>query len=313
VTGSHSPSLLTVVERTLREECQIDSGDHLLLAVSGGPDSMALLHVLATLRARVGFVLSACGLDHGLRSEAATELAIAAALAARLEVGFQRYRLAVDAGGNLHARAREARYAALERERGRVRADYLVTAHHAEDRAETLLIRLLSGSGPRGLAVLPPRSVDNRLRPMVRARRAQILAHLERHQIESADDPSNRDERFLRTRVRHEVLPMLESISPGIVGHLTGLADEIAEPALPDVLDEAGDPVALNRSHRNQLRRALRHRQAATRVLLGAGREIVLDSQTGQPRLRRSLRGASSVGDSVSKLRPPGLKKSKSG
>jgi tRNA(Ile)-lysidine synthase len=102
------------------------------------------------------------------------------------------------------------------------------TGHHAEDRAETLLIRILRGTGPAGLGVLPPRA-GNRIRPLYRARRADIDAHLRRHRIPFSLDPSNADPRFLRTRVRQEVLPLLESMSPRVVDHLCRLADDLAK------------------------------------------------------------------------------------
>jgi tRNA(Ile)-lysidine synthase len=105
-----------------------------------------------------------------------------------------------------------------------VGADRIATGHHADDRAETLLIRLLRGTGPVGLAVLPPRDGD-RIRPFYRARRADVDAHVSRHHIPHAIDPSNRDPRFLRARVRHELLPVLERLSPRVVEHLCSLAD----------------------------------------------------------------------------------------
>src|SRR5690606_36641601 len=100
--------------------------------------------------------------------------------------------------------------------------DLLVTGHHADDRADTVLIRLLSGSGAQGLAVLPPRA-GRRLRPMIRATRSQFRAHVARHGVPCVEDPSNHDARFLRTRVRSELMPLLQSISPGVVGHLLAL------------------------------------------------------------------------------------------
>jgi tRNA(Ile)-lysidine synthase len=250
---------------------------------------MALLHVLSSLRSKHDFALRAHGIDHGLRAAARAELALVADFAKSLEIPFESDRVYVAAGGNLHARARRARYEALERARTRYGFDHLVTAHHADDRAETVLIRLVSGSGVAGLAVLPARAGD-RLRPMIRARRSQVVAHLDRHGVPYVEDPSNRDGRFLRTRVRYELMPLLESISPGIVGHLLALADELSESPLPAVIDEGGRPLTLRRAHKEQLRRALRHRKAGARVLIGAGRVIALDAKSGQPRLEAQNR-----------------------
>ena len=222
---SHPPTLITLTLAAFREHHLAPRGARVLAAVSGGPDSMALLHVLALVRSRLAFGLFAHGVDHGLRSEAAGELDQAEALASSLDVPFTRSRLAVSRGGNLQARARAARWEALRAAATQVGADRIATGHHAEDRAETLLIRLLRGTGPTGLAVLPPRAGD-RIRPFFRATRADVDAHLRRHRIPSSEDPSNRDPRFLRTRVRHELLPLLQSMSPRIVAHLCRIADE---------------------------------------------------------------------------------------
>jgi tRNA(Ile)-lysidine synthase len=174
---SHPPTLLTLVRRSLREECNVEPGERVLVAVSGGSDSTALLHVLARLAPEFGIFVSAHGVDHGLRAEAAQELDGVEALAERLSVPFTRSKVELQSSGNLQARARKARYLALNEARAEANATYVATAHHAEDRAETVLMRLLRGAGPRGLAVLAARS-GSLLRPMIRARKAAVLAHL---------------------------------------------------------------------------------------------------------------------------------------
>ncbi len=142
------PTLLTLASRALREECGVEKGARVLVAVSGGPDSIALLDVLGRLSSSLGLSLVAHGVDHGLREEAPAELELAAARAARLGVDFDVTKLALAPGGNLQARARDARYAALEKVAKRRDLGLLATAHHADDRAETVLLRLLRGSGP---------------------------------------------------------------------------------------------------------------------------------------------------------------------
>lgn len=222
---SHPPTLITHVKAALSEHALAPRGSTVLVAVSGGPDSMALLHVLAGLRRRGAFGLFAHGVDHGLRSEASAELDLAARFATSLDVPFSRTRVAVAAGGNLQSRARDARWGALREAAARVGADRIATGHHADDRAETMLLRILRGTGVRGLAALPPRDGD-KIRPMLRARRQDVLAHVTRHRVPWLEDPSNRDPRFLRTRVRHELLPVLERLSPHVVEHLCALADD---------------------------------------------------------------------------------------
>jgi tRNA(Ile)-lysidine synthase len=255
----------------------------LLCAVSGGPDSMALLDVLARLRPKLGFTLAAHGVDHGLRAEAAQELDLAERHAASLEVRFSRTVLTVAAGGNLQARARSARYLALEAAQRAAGADLLATAHHADDRAETVLLRLLRGSGPRGLAVLPARAGE-RVRPLLRARRADVLSHLSRHRVPFAEDPSNRDRRYQRVRVREELLPLLSELSPGIVGHLNALADALSA---PDglALDAEVCGIPLGRAHRNELARAVSGRSREARIWLPGGRVLGLNRVTLKPHL----------------------------
>jgi tRNA(Ile)-lysidine synthase len=223
---SHPPTLITLVRAALRDHTLAPRGTTVLVAVSGGPDSMALLHVLAGLRREFGFGLFAHGIDHGLRVEAAAELDGAEAFARELDVPFGRTRVALEPGGNLQARARTARWSALREAAARLGADRIATGHHADDRAETLILRLLRGTGARGLGVLPVRDGD-RIRPMLRARRSDVEAHLARHGIRFRVDPSNRDPRFLRARVRSEVMPALERLSPRVVEHMCALADEL--------------------------------------------------------------------------------------
>ncbi len=231
---THPPTLITLARAALRDDGLAPRGTRVLAAVSGGPDSIATLHVLALLRARAGFGLFAHGVDHGLRPEAASELDLAETFARAIDVPFSRSTVSVAPGSNLQARAREARWEALRAAAARAGADRIATGHHADDRAETLLIRVLRGTGARGLGVMPPRDGD-RIRPIYRARRSDVIAHIARHRLPYASDPSNRNPRFLRTRVREEILPAMERLSPRVVEHLCRLADELSSSRnLPD-------------------------------------------------------------------------------
>jgi tRNA(Ile)-lysidine synthase len=238
-----------------------------------------MLSVLARLAPSFGFTLRAHGVDHGLRAEASAELDVAQSLAEQLSIPFARTRLAVARGGNLQARAREARYAAL-REAAAPDDALLATAHHANDRAETVLLRLLRGAGPRGLAVLAPRAQDV-LRPLVRATKADVRLHLERHHVVFAEDPSNQDAAFLRVRVRHEALPLLQELSPQIVRHLNTLADALGgaeKPALA-VGEAADDEEELNGAQIRELLRARRLGRAVT-IRVGGGRDLIVGKRT---------------------------------
>ena len=272
--SSHPPALLRRTARTLREETPLERGDRVVVAVSGGGDSIALLHVLGRLRGELGIELRAHGVDHGLRAEASAELDLAERLAGELGVPFSRSVLALVDGGNLQARARDARYAALDAVREREGARWVATAHHADDRAETVLMRVLRGTSPRGLAVLPPAS-PSRLRPLIRSRKSAILLHLERHGLAHAADPSNLNPRFLRTRIRHELIPLLEDLAPGATGQLNLLADEWTEQSPVVVTDAQGHALPVRRSQAAQIRRAQKMRSTTARIWLAGGLEII--------------------------------------
>ena len=294
---SHPPTLISIVRRTLLEECGPLESRTVLAAVSGGGDSQAMLDVLARLAPKLGYRLRAHGVDHGLCPEASRELDQAETLAARLGVPFSRSRLKVSRGANLQARAREVRYAAL-REVAAPEQALIATAHHAHDRAETVLLRLLRGAGPRGLAVLPARTQDV-IRPLLRAAKPDVLGHLARHRLEFAQDPSNTDAAFLRVRVRSELLPLLEGLSPQIVRHLNALADALQGSGLPDLgALELGDGApALNRA---QLREVLRARQLGRPVTVRVAGGHDLELRFSPPR-----RGESGAGPPRREKAPP--------
>jgi tRNA(Ile)-lysidine synthase len=273
---SHPPSLVTAVRRTLLEECAPLAGRVIVAAVSGGGDSQAMLSALGRLAPKLGFSLVAHGVDHGLRAGAAAELDLAQALAEKLGVPFGRTQLQVGQGGNIQARARDARYAAL-RQVAAAHDALIATAHHADDRAETVLLRLLRGAGPRGLAVLPARAHDV-IRPLIRVTKHDVQLHLQRHGLDFAEDPSNQDAAFLRVRVRREAMPLLQRLSPQIVRHLNALADALNGADLPKLdgvggLEAGSVDVALNGAQIREVLRANRLGRSVT-IRVAGGRDL---------------------------------------
>jgi tRNA(Ile)-lysidine synthase len=177
-------------------------GAHLALAVSGGADSLALLALGAEAFGARAHVLSA---DHGLRAGAAAECAEVARLAAELGLGHATLRLELAAGGDVQSRARNARYAAMAAWCAGQGIGVLLTAHHADDQAETLLMRLARGSGLAGLSGVRARvELDGLavLRPLLGARKAELEAIVAARGWVPARDPSNSDPRFDRSRAR---------------------------------------------------------------------------------------------------------------
>jgi tRNA(Ile)-lysidine synthase len=176
----------------------------LLLAVSGGPDSTALLLMASEWEG--GPALHAATVDHGLRPESAAEAAAVAALCARLRVPHATLRWEGDKPSTrLQERAREARYDLLAAEARRVGAGVIVTGHHFDDQAETVLFRLARGSGVAGLAGMAARRRRGEVeiaRPLLAIRKAELVAFCEARGVAFARDPSNDDARFARPRLR---------------------------------------------------------------------------------------------------------------
>ncbi len=209
-----------------------------MVAVSGGADSVALLHLLARLAPAWRLRLHVLHVDHGLREGSARDAELVRALGARLAVPVDVATVTVAPSGSLEAAARRARYDALEAAAERVGAQRIATGHTADDQAETVLMRLVGGTGVRGLAGIPP--VRGRvIRPLIACHRAALVEELVRAGIEWVEDPTNADPRFLRNRIRHELLPRLvESYNPAIVEALVRLAGRARETV--SALERAG-------------------------------------------------------------------------
>jgi tRNA(Ile)-lysidine synthase len=202
----------------------LTGGETVLVAVSGGADSVALLHLLLTLAPELSLSLHVLHVDHGLRSDSDRDAAFVCGLAARLGVPADVARVTVPHGGSLEAAARAERYAALDAHARRLGARRIALGHTADDQAETVLMRMLGGAGVRGLAGMP--AVRGRvIRPLIETRRADLVALLQAAGLPWIEDPSNRDPRFLRNRIRHELLPLLSgSYNPDLVASLDRLA-----------------------------------------------------------------------------------------
>lgn len=175
-----------------------------VVGCSGGPDSLALL----ALAKAAGLEPTAVHVDHGSRPDSAGEAAAVAAQAAEFGVAFHAERVSEAFGPNYEARAREARYAALERARGALGATFVLVGHTADDQAETVLLNVLRGSATRGLGAMAERR-GHIVRPMLELRRSETEAICAQLGIEPVRDPSNDDLAMRRNWIRHEALPVL--------------------------------------------------------------------------------------------------------
>ncbi len=222
--------LVAGMRRTIRERGLLEPGERVLVAVSGGPDSSALAHGLWSLRRELEIELVIATVDHGLRPESPKEVATVERLAARLALPF--HALAVDVGpghSSLPAKARDARYAALLELAARTGCTKVAVGHNADDQAETVIDRLLRGTGLRGLSAVQPRRADGVIRPLLDTSRADVREYVARQDLEVVDDPTNRNTDYRRARIRHGVLPVLRDEEAEVVKHLADLADDARE------------------------------------------------------------------------------------
>ncbi len=211
------------------------------VALSGGRDSMALLDVLAGLASELRCVVSAVHVHHGLSPHADAWAAFCAAECAARSVPLVVERVVVERGGgrSLEATARAARYAAL----ATIEADVIALAHHADDQAETLLLQLLRGAGPAGLAAMPvhrsPTAGPALLRPFLLLPRADTEAYARACGVRWIEDESNADESVKRNFIRRDIAPRLAAAFPGYPATLSRAAELQAEAAkLQDDLAE---------------------------------------------------------------------------
>lgn len=213
-----------------------------VVAFSGGLDSTVLAHALAATQARGDVPVIAIHIDHGLHPDSAQWEAHCRTTAMQLGIEYRSKSVDVrlDAGKGPEAAAREARYTALcdELQHG----DWLLSAHHCEDQAETLLLNLVRGSGPAGIAGIGAirRFGPGWLaRPLLQAARASLQAYADEHGLAWVEDPSNEDRRFDRNFLRHDILPRLQSRWPDIAARLQRSAGHAGEAA--DLLADLGD------------------------------------------------------------------------
>jgi tRNA(Ile)-lysidine synthase len=283
--------MLSRLLATVAREGLLARGDRVLVALSGGPDSTALLHGLVRVAPRLGLTVEAATVDHGLRPESRSEAR--AVLAAGAALGVECSLLALDVNGgrrrgeSLQTAARRMRLAALQEAAARRSCRRIALGHTADDQAETVLFRIVRGTGLPGLAGIPYRR-DPFVRPLLDVRRSEVLAYLRRRRVSFIEDPSNRDPRFARTRVRHGWLPFLAAENPQIVAALLSLAQEARalparEPDVSDAYPGWVDDPRVSRRAREVIRR-LAARPAGTRWV--SVQNAVAEVAYGRVRLR---------------------------
>jgi tRNA(Ile)-lysidine synthase len=284
---------LSNISRTIDRFSMIEDGERVLVALSGGADSVALLAALRRLAPGRGWTLAAAHLNHRLRgAEADRDESFVRSLADRMEVplvsrrleaGFLRERQ----GQSLEEAARDARYRFLREAAAASGAGRIALGHHRGDQAETVLMNLLRGSGVEGLKGMRPVRDGLFVRPLLQATRQEVLAYLEGEGIPFREDSTNRDERFFRNRIRRHLLPLLSSrynrrIEEGLaqLARIALREDDYLDRAVREALarlglEQAEARIELDRGDLLELHEAVRYR--VVKVLLGrlaAGRRV---------------------------------------
>ncbi|HEY8108626.1 MAG TPA: tRNA lysidine(34) synthetase TilS [Patescibacteria group bacterium] len=300
----------------------------LIVAVSGGVDSVVLLDLLNELRHELELDLVVAHADHGLRRGSAKDARFVEALAHGLGLPSASTRLDLNPGGNVEARAREARYRWLETIRKRRKADYVVTAHQADDQVETLFLHLARGTGMQGLSGMKTLS-GTVLRPLLGTPRAQVARYARRRKLKFRRDPTNRNVKHARNRIRHQVIRSLRKINPQLVETVSQsmrvfsneyeVARMLAARELAQVTVSAGgDGRKLKRAKLMKMDRGVRHLvwREALRQLAGDLRgfalrhleqlDDLLHRQTGsRAHLPRGVTAARQYDELVLRIGPP--------
>jgi tRNA(Ile)-lysidine synthase len=226
--------MLKRVRKAIADGSLVERGDHLLVAVSGGPDSVALLWMLVLLSSEYELRLTTAHLNHGLRgAEAQEEEAFVHSLCAGMGITCISNTVDIRAlrkgrGKSLEEIGREERYRFLEETAQTCGAKKIATGHHRDDQAETVLIHLLRGSGLEGLKGIAPMREGRIIRPLLYVGREEILEFLDREGLTYLVDSSNLSPLFLRNRIRHQLIPELTArYNPEIVRGLSHTAEII--------------------------------------------------------------------------------------
>jgi len=225
----YSFPVLSQVLHTIRDQALLAGGERVLVAVSGGPDSTALLHALVHLAPRLNIELAAAVVDHGLRPESVAEAGLVAercrALGVRCEILTVDVKAARRPHVSLQEAARNVRLKALQETAARLGCARVALGHTADDQAETVLFRIVRGTGLSGLGGIPyQRGIF--IRPLLDVRRKGIMAFLAKRRIPFVEDPSNANRHYTRVRIRLDLLPQLRRENPRVVDALLSLAED---------------------------------------------------------------------------------------
>jgi len=274
-------ALIARVRSYIAQHNLIAPGDTVVAAVSGGADSLCLLHILKALTPTLGYRLHVAHVDHALRNSSAADAVFVTSLAAEWGLPWTMERRDIGAlarlgGVSIETAARAARYEVLRAAARAVGAAGIATGHTRDDQAETLLLHLARGSGLNGLAGMRPRRGDV-IRPLLEIDRAETVAYCAAVGLDPRDDESNLSPAHARNRLRHDVLPRLADVQPGAGRNIARAARLLAD-----------DLTLIERLARRALARAVL-RQDPARVTFSAARWAEIDPELRPHALRLLL------------------------
>ncbi len=220
--------IVETVRKSILKYRMIEPGEKAVVAVSGGADSVCLLDIMARLSKNLNINLIVAHYDHGLRkSEDEFETQFVYRIAASLGLPFETEKASGLHCGmpSLEERAREARYEFLERVRIKSDARKIALGHTMNDQAETVLMRLLRGSGPSGLSGIPPVRGKNIIRPLIDVKREEIIKYLDSRCLDFVSDSSNINKKYMRNSIRLELMPLMLKHQPQLIENLSRLSN----------------------------------------------------------------------------------------
>ena len=217
--------MLNKLQLFITEQELVQPGEEVVCAVSGGADSVALLFALYLLKEKLQIRLSAAHFNHHLRgAESDQDQAFVEEFCSRYDIPLYKGGAAVETGPKgLEAAARDARYGYLKTLPGKI-----ATAHTADDNAETVLMHLIRGTGLKGLGGIAPKS-GKLIRPMLTVTRQEVMAFLQEWNLPHVEDQSNHTDQFLRNRLRHHVMPLLNRENPRLAENVSAMAMQLRQ------------------------------------------------------------------------------------
>jgi tRNA(Ile)-lysidine synthase len=240
--------ILTKIRSTILRYGMISPGDTIIVAVSSGPDSICLLNTLYTLSSELVLRLVVAHFNHGLRGgEDEFETQLSSDISATMGLPFETEKASdlLNGSSSLEDRARNERYSFLKKILIKHNAQKIATGHNLNDQVETVLMRLLRGSGPTGLAGIPPVREGRIIRPLIGIKREEIIQYLKIRSLPYAVDSSNNETKHLRNRIRLELIPILLEYQPRLLDHLDKFSkiirdeDALLESIVADWIDKS--------------------------------------------------------------------------